>query len=80
MGAYDGRPAAVKSFLAYSLTRLGTDYVDIYRPARLDRQVPIEETVGAIAETVQAGCVRHLGLSEAGADRDRRRTGHRPKA
>src|SRR6202008_838603 len=69
---YDGRPAAVKSFLGYSLTRLGTDHIDIYRPARVDPQVPIEETIGAIAEMVQAGYVRHIGLSEVGADTLRR--------
>jgi aryl-alcohol dehydrogenase-like predicted oxidoreductase len=68
----DGRPQAVKNFLSHTLTRLGTDYVDVYRPARVDPQVPIEETVGAIAELVQAGHVRHLGLSEAGADALRR--------
>ena len=61
---YDARPAAVKTALAYSLQRLGTDHVDIYRPARLDAQVPIEETIGAIAELVQAGYVRGIGLSE----------------
>jgi aryl-alcohol dehydrogenase-like predicted oxidoreductase len=64
---YDGRPEAVKNFLAYSLQRLGLDHVDIYRPARLDPIVPIEETVGAIAEMVRAGYVRHIGLSEAGS-------------
>lgn len=64
---YDGRPAAVKNFVAYSLKRLGTDYIDIYRPARIDPAVPIEETVGAIAELIQAGYVRWLGLSEASA-------------
>ncbi len=63
----DGRPAAVKTFLAYTLRRLRTDYVDIYRPARVDPTVPIEETVGAIADMVRAGYVRHVGLSEAGA-------------
>jgi aryl-alcohol dehydrogenase-like predicted oxidoreductase len=68
----DARPQAVKNFLAYSLRRLGTDYVDIYRPARLDPNVPIEETVGAIAEQVQAGHVRHIGLSEVGAQTLRR--------
>lgn len=68
----DGRPAAVKTFLAYSLRRLGTDYVDIYRPARVDPQVPIEETVGAIADLIQAGYVRHVGLSEASAATVRR--------
>jgi len=71
-GGTDGRPAAVRNFLAYTLTRLGTDHVDIYRPARLDPDVPIEETVGAIAELVQAGYVRHIGLSEVGADTIRR--------
>lgn len=64
----DCRPAAVKNFLAYSLRRLGTDYVDIYRPARLDPAVPVEETVGAIADMVKAGYVRHIALSEVGAD------------
>src|SRR5882672_11201545 len=68
----DGRPAAVKSFLAYSLQRLGLDYIDIYRPARLDPGVPIEETVGAIADMVKAGYVRHIGLSEVGVETIRR--------
>jgi aryl-alcohol dehydrogenase-like predicted oxidoreductase len=68
----DGRPGAVKNFLAYSLRRLGTDHVDIYRLARVDPAVPIEETVGAIADMVKAGYVRHVGLSEAGADTLRR--------
>lgn len=68
----DTRPAAVKSALAYTLRRLGTDHVDVYRPARVDPAVPIEETVGAIAELVAAGYVRHIGLSEAGADTLRR--------
>ncbi len=65
---YDCRPEAVKNFLAYSLKRLGVEYVDIYRPARLDKAVPIEDTVGAIAEMVQAGYVRHVGLSEVGVE------------
>jgi aryl-alcohol dehydrogenase-like predicted oxidoreductase len=69
---YDGRPQAVKNFLAYSLQRLGLDYIDIYRPARLDPLVPIEETVGAIAEMVKAGYVRHIGLSEVGVGTLRR--------
>jgi aryl-alcohol dehydrogenase-like predicted oxidoreductase len=68
----DSRPEAVGNFLAYTLRRLGTDYVDIYRPARLDPAVPIEETVGAIAEQIKAGHVRHIGLSEVGADTLRR--------
>jgi aryl-alcohol dehydrogenase-like predicted oxidoreductase len=63
----DARPQAVKNFLAYSLQRLGLDHVDIYRPARLDPKVPIEDTVGAIAEMVRAGHVRHIGLSEVGS-------------
>src|ERR1700755_2319765 len=62
----------VKSSLAYTLTRLGTDYVDLYQPARLDPAVPIEDTVGAIAEMVKAGHVRHIGLSEVGSDTIRR--------
>ncbi|WP_028536555.1 aldo/keto reductase [Paludibacterium yongneupense] len=69
---YDGRPAAVKNFLAYSLQRLGVDHIDIYRPARLDPVVPIEETVGAIADMITAGYVRHVGLSEVGAATIRR--------
>ncbi len=69
---YDARPAAVKNFLAYSLQRLGVDYIDIYRPARLDPAVPIEETVGAIGEMVKAGHVRYVGLSEVGAETLRR--------
>ena len=64
----DARPAAMKNFLAYTLRRLGTDFVDIYRPGRLDPSVPIEETVGAIAEMIRAGHVRHVGLSEVGAE------------
>ncbi|MEV0917920.1 aldo/keto reductase [Streptomyces sp. NPDC049967] len=69
---YDGRPAAVKNFAAYSLQRLGLDHIDVYRIARLDPDVPIEETVGAIAELVEAGHVRHIGLSEVGAQTIRR--------
>jgi len=68
----DGRPASVKNFLSYTLRRLGTDHVDLYQPARVDPSVPIEDTVGAIAELVQAGYVRHIGLSEASADTIRR--------
>ena len=71
-GGYDARPAAMKNFLAYSLQRLGLDYIDIYRPARLDPQVPIEDTIGAIADMVKAGYVRQIGLSEVGADTIRR--------
>jgi aryl-alcohol dehydrogenase-like predicted oxidoreductase len=71
-GGHDGRPAAVRNFLAYSLNRLGTDHIDIYRIARVDPAVPIEETVGAIAEQVQAGRVRHIGLSEVSAETLRR--------
>src|SRR5262249_26183028 len=71
-GGNDGRPPAVKNFLAYSLRRLRTDHVDICRLARLDPAVPIEDTVGAIADMVRAGYVRHIGLSEAGPDTIRR--------
>jgi len=77
-GGVDTRPVAVRNFLAYSLRRLGTDYIDIYRPARLDPAVPIEETVGAIAEAVRAGWVRHVGLSEVGADTLRRASAVHP--
>lgn len=69
---YDSRPAAVKNFLAYTLRRLGVDYIDIYRPARLDPDVPIEDTVGAIADMIKAGYVRHIGLSEVSAQTIRR--------
>ncbi|MGQ9369245.1 aldo/keto reductase [Azospirillum sp. ST 5-10] len=69
---YDGRPVAVKNFVTYSLQRLGLDHIDIYRPARLDPAVPIEDTVGAIADLVQAGFVRHIGLSEVGPETIRR--------
>ncbi len=69
---YDSRPAAVKNFLAYSLQRLGVDHIDIYRPARLDPGVPIEDTIGAIADMIKAGHVKHIGLSEVGSDTIRR--------
>ncbi len=69
---YDARPAAVKNFVAYSLQRLGVSYIDVYRPARLDPRVPIEETIGAIADLVKQGYVKHIGLSEVGAETIRR--------
>lgn len=68
----DGRPVAVKNFAAYSLARLGVDHIDIYRIARLDPRVPIEETIGAIAELVKVGYVGHIGLSEVGVETIRR--------
>ena len=68
----DTRPASVRNFLGYTLTRLGVDHVDIYRPGRLDPAVPIEETIGAIADLVKAGYVRAIGLSEVGTDTVRR--------
>jgi pyridoxine 4-dehydrogenase len=68
----DSRPAAVKNFLAYTLKRLGTDYVDLYQPSRIDPTVPIEDTIGAIKQMMEAGHVRHIGLSEAGAETLRR--------
>src|SRR5579863_3569446 len=68
----DARPQAAKNFLAYSLRRLGTDYVDLYQPSRVDPQVPIEDTIGAIADMVKAGYVRHIGVSEASAKTLRR--------
>jgi pyridoxine 4-dehydrogenase len=77
---FDGRPAAVKNFLSYSLQRLGVDHIDIYRPARLDPNVPIEETVGAIADLIKAGYVRHVGLSEVGAETIRRAAATHPIA
>ncbi|AOF90328.1 aldo/keto reductase [Sinorhizobium sp. RAC02] len=69
---YDSRPAAIRNFLAYSLQRLGTDHIDIYRPSRLDPAVPIEETIGALADLVKAGYIRHIGLSEVGSETIRR--------
>ena len=69
---YDSRPVAVKNFLTYSLRRLGVDHIDIYRPARLDPSVPIEDTVGAMADMVKAGYIRHIGLSEVGPETIRR--------
>ncbi|MEO8276279.1 MAG: aldo/keto reductase [Thermoanaerobaculia bacterium] len=77
---YDGRPAAVKNALAYTLRRLGTDHVDVYRLGRLDPVVPIEETVGAIAEMIGKGHVRHVGLSEVGAETIRRAHATHPVA
>jgi aryl-alcohol dehydrogenase-like predicted oxidoreductase len=70
----DCRPAAVKNFAAYSLKRLGVDVIDVYRPARLDPHVPIEDTIGAIADLIKAGYVRHIGLSEVGVETIRRAT------
>jgi aryl-alcohol dehydrogenase-like predicted oxidoreductase len=75
---FDARPAALKAAAAYSLQRLGTDYIDIYRPARLDPAVPIEETIGAIGELVDAGYIRHIGLSEVGSETIRRAAAVRP--
>jgi aryl-alcohol dehydrogenase-like predicted oxidoreductase len=75
---YDARPNAVKTALAYSLKRLNTDYIDLYQPARLDPNVPIEETVGAIAEMIQAGYVRYIGLSEMGPETIRRANAAHP--
>ena len=77
---YDARPEAVKNFLTYSLKRLGVDHVDIYRPARLDPDVPIEDTVGAIADMVKAGFVRAIGLSEVNAGTIRRAAAVHPIA
>jgi aryl-alcohol dehydrogenase-like predicted oxidoreductase len=76
----DVRPIAVKNFLAYTLRRLGTDHVDLYQPARVDPAVPIEDTIGAIADMVQAGYVRHVGLSEASATTIRRANAVHPIA
>src|SRR6476660_5768120 len=76
----DTRPVAIKNALAYTLRRLGTDHVDIYRPARLDPNVPVEDTIGALADLVQAGYIRHIGLSEVGADTLRRAAAVHPIA
>src|SRR5579875_4069105 len=77
---YDARPAAVKNFLAYTLQRLGVEHIDIYRPARLDSQVPIEDTVGAIADLIKKGYVRQIGLSEVGPETIRRAAAVHPIA
>jgi aryl-alcohol dehydrogenase-like predicted oxidoreductase len=77
---FDGRPCAVKTSLAYTLRRLNVDYVDIYRPARLDPSVPIEDTIGAIADMIKAGYVRFIGLSEVGAETIRRAAATHPIA
>ena len=69
---YDSRPVAVKNFVAYTLKRLNVEAIDIYRPARLDPNVPIEDTIGAIADLIKAGYIKHIGLSEVGADTIRR--------
>ncbi len=71
-GGYDNRPVAIRNFLAYSLKRLGTDHIDLYMPSRVDPNVPIEDVIGALADLKQAGWIRHIGLSEAGADSIRR--------
>jgi aryl-alcohol dehydrogenase-like predicted oxidoreductase len=76
----DVRPMAMKNFLTYSLQRLGTDYIDIYRPARLPPGTPVEETIGGLAEMVKAGYVRHIGLSEIGAETLRRASAVHPIA
>lgn len=75
---FDARPVAVKTALAYTLQRLKVDHIDVYRPARLDASVSIEETVGAIGEMIDAGYVRHVGLSEVGVDTIRRAQAVRP--
>ncbi len=77
---FDTRPNAVKTAAAYSLKRLGVEAIDIYRPARLDPNVPIEETIGAIADLVKAGYVRHIGLSEVGSETIRRAAAVHPIA
>jgi len=77
---FDGRPAAVKNSLGYTLKRLGTDHIDIYRPGRLDPSVPIEDTVGAIGDLVKAGYVRAIGLSEVGVETIRRAAAVHPIA
>ena len=79
-GGNDTRPASVKNFLGYTLQRLGVDHIDVYRPARLDPNVPIEDTIGAIADMVKAGYVRHIGLSEVGPEAIRRAAAVHPIA
>ena len=74
----DTRPAAIRNFVSYTLTRLGVDHIDVYRPGRLDPSVPIEDTIGAIADLVRAGYVRAIGLSEVGPETIRRAHGVHP--
>ena len=78
LNGLDNRPVAIRNYLAYSLKRLGVEYIDIYRPARLDPSVPIEDTIGAIADLIRAGYVRHLALSEVGVDTIRRAAATHP--
>jgi pyridoxine 4-dehydrogenase len=80
MHGYDLRPVAVKNFLSYSLRRLNTDYVDLYQPSRYDHMVPLEDTLGAIADLVKAGYVRHIGQSEVSAKTLRRAAAMHPIA
>jgi len=68
----DSRPDAVRNFLSYSLQRLRVDYIDLYYPARVDPNVPIEDTVGTLGELVKEGKIRYAGLSEVGAETLRR--------
>jgi pyridoxine 4-dehydrogenase len=76
----DMRPVALRNFLAMTLRRLGTDHVDLYMPARVPPDLPIEEVVGAIGDLVRAGWVRHVGLSEAGPESIRRAQATHPIA
>jgi aryl-alcohol dehydrogenase-like predicted oxidoreductase len=68
MYGLDVRPLTVKNYLAHSLKRLNVDYIDLYQPGRIDMAIPVEETIGAIAELVKAGYVKHIGITEVGAD------------
>ena len=77
LNGLDNRPIAIRNYIAYSLKRLGVDHIDIYRPARLDPAVPIEDTIGAVAELIRAGYIGHIGLSEVDAETIRRGAGTR---
>ena len=66
-GRVNGSPDYLRNAILYSMQRLKTDYIDLYTPARVDPSIPIEETIGALAELVEAGVIRYIGLSEASA-------------
>ncbi|MGB5108035.1 MAG: aldo/keto reductase [Candidatus Zixiibacteriota bacterium] len=76
----DNRPVAIRNFISYSLQRLRTDYIDLYYPGRVDPAVPIEDTIGTLAELVKEGKIRYVGLSEAGPQTIRRAAAVHPIA
>lgn len=79
-GSVTNRPEYLRNAVFYSLRRLKTDYIDLYTPARIDPDVPVEETMGALADLVQKGVIRYIGLSEASAASIRRAAAVHPVA